>query len=91
MKLYPTPEPQPTSERQASGGLANGLRPGLGDALSNPPKAKRATLTGNHSGEPKAKPYAYNEPCPEPREQTSDPLAQEQERSTGVSGHSSNS
>lgn len=91
MKFYPTPEPQPKPETRSSGGLANELRPGLGSTPANPPKAKRASLTDTHNGEPKAKPYAYSEPRPEPREQPSDPLAQEQERSTGVSGHSSSS
>lgn len=93
MKFYPTPEPEAKSENRTNGGggLANELRPGLGTSLSKPPEAKRATATDFHSDEPKARPYAYSEPRPEPREQPSDPLAQEEERSTGVSGHSSNS
>lgn len=91
MKFYPTPEPEPEAQNRANGGLANELRPGLGSAFSNPPKPKRATATDTHNDEPKARPYAYSEPRPEPREQPSDPLAQEEERSTSVSGHSSSS
>ncbi len=89
MKFYPTPEPPAKPETRSEGGLANELRPGLGSGLSRPPEAKRAATSESHSGEPKAKPYAYNEPRPEPREQPSDALAQDQERSTSVSGQSS--
>lgn len=94
MKFYPTPKPQPKPEDRSGSGLANEPRPGIGDIVTNPSqekRAKRVPVTVNDSGEPKAKPYAYNEPLPEPREQISDSLAQEQERSTGVSGHSSSS
>jgi hypothetical protein len=72
-------------------GLANEARPGLGtraddadpaDIPAHPPKEAASR------SKPKATPHGYEEPTPEPREQPSDSLAHEQERQTGVSGHS---
>ena len=76
-------------------GLANEARPGLGTraddaepAPSDRPKPRgRKRTRVDDTGKPKATPYGYEEPRPEPREQAPDTLAHEQERSTGTSGH----
>ena len=78
---------QPTPSRDQRG-LANEPRPGLGSRAASgskaaPPPARRgrkvkATTDGK----------VYQEPIPEPREQAPDSYAHEEERSTGVSGHS---
>ncbi len=75
-------------------GLANALRPGFSDprtVSAAPKKQPPAKAKVDDTAKPKATPYGYDEPRPEPREQASDSLAHEQERSTGVSGHSGNS
>jgi hypothetical protein len=75
-------------------GLANEARPGLGTRAdevdpgsipSEPPKEAQS------ESKPQATPHAYEEPNPAPREQAPDSMAHEQERSTGVSGHTGNS
>lgn len=79
-------------------GLANEARPGLGsrgdeDARRNDPAAERERVDRplvKQGGKPKATPYGYSEPTPEPREQSPNSLAHEEERSTGASGHMGN-
>lgn len=75
-------------------GLANEARPGLGtradegaSAGDDRLKGRRRRTRTEDTGKPKATPYGYEEPRPEPREQAPDTLAHEQERSTGTSGH----
>ena len=81
-------------EKPGAVGLANEARPGLGtraddaDPSSNEDKSNPPSEAKSDS-QPKATPHGYEEPRPEPREQPSDSLAHEQERSTGVSGQSS--
>ena len=78
-------------------GLANEARPGLGTRADRgpheediaPPKPT-ARKQKEDNDKPKATRYGYNEPRPEPREQDPDSLAHEQERQTGVSGHTGN-
>lgn len=76
-------------------GLANEARPGLGTRADETDPAASERVKGrsrrrakvDDTGKPKATPYGYEEPRPEPREQAPDTLAHEQERSTGTSGH----
>ena len=74
-------------------GLANEARPGLGtrgdgvDASTAPDAA--AVEDDGPATKPEATEHGYEEPAPPPREQPSDSLEHEQERSTGVSGQSS--
>ena len=82
--------PQRT-QKPGEAGLANESRPGLGSRADDaaPPAASRSPAARKpKDGKPEATPYGYEEPLPEPREQPSDSMAHEQERSTGVSGHS---
>lgn len=70
-------------------GLANEARPGLGtraDEKSETPAAPKRTES---EGEPRAVEAArmYHPPRPDPQEQNPDSMAQEYQRSTGVSGH----
>ncbi len=82
-------------KKPGEAGLANEARPGLGTRADEPattdserPKARgRRKAKVEDTGKPKATPYGYEEPRPEPREQAPDTLAHEQERSTGTSGH----
>ncbi len=72
-------------------GLANEARPGLGsrsDAAAGAEKPK-AVKKPKTKGKPTATKRGYEEPRPEPREQSPDSLAHEQERQTGMSGQSS--
>ena len=78
------------TRKPGSVGLANEARPGLGtrsddpdpqSVPAEPPKEARS------KSKPKATKRGYEEPRPEPREQAPDTMAHEQERSTGVSGH----
>jgi hypothetical protein len=74
-------------------GLANESRPGLGTRNDDPDPAhmpEGQTAEGKQHGRPKATMHGYEEPRPEPREQTDDPLTRDEERSTGVSGHMGN-
>lgn len=86
----------PQRERKpGEAGLANEARPGLGSradkadpAASEGPKGRgRRRVKTDDTGKPKATPYGYEEPRPEPREQAPDTMAHDQERSTGTSGH----
>jgi hypothetical protein len=91
-----TPQsPETVSKRtKKPGGLANAARPGLGsreddavpDAADAPPRKEKSGA----ESKPRATRNGYEEPRPEPREQASDSFAHEQERSTGVSGHTGN-
>ncbi len=84
-------------KRPGEVGLANEARPGLGtraDDTEKPavveasPRSKRRPRRAfDDNSQPRATPYAYDEPRPEPREQAPDSMAHEQERSTGASGH----
>lgn len=72
-------------------GLANEARPGLGSRAdeTDPASSPGATAEDpNPDSKPQATRRGYEEPRPEPREQPSDSMAHDQERSTGVSGHS---
>jgi len=74
-------------------GLANESRPGLGTRNDDPDpahKPKGLSPEASQRGQPKATMRGYEEPRPEPREQSSDPQASDEERSTGVSGHMGN-
>jgi hypothetical protein len=74
-------------------GLANEARPGLGTRSDDPnPDAipKTSPKEAKSDSKPQATPHGYEEPRPEPREQAPDSMAHEQERSSGVSGHSGN-
>ena len=74
-------------------GLANESRPGLGTRNDDPDPAhlpNGQSREARQRGRPKATIHGYEEPRPEPREQSSDPLTSEEERSTGVSGHMGN-
>jgi hypothetical protein len=92
-----SPESRETFEQRTKkpgdAGLANEARPGLGSRAdyadpavipTEPPKEAKSR------SKPEATKHSYEEPRPEPREQPSDSMAHEQERSTGVSGHSGN-
>ncbi|HVS53190.1 MAG TPA: hypothetical protein VHD62_12610 [Opitutaceae bacterium] len=64
------------TRRPGTAGLANDARPGLGTRRES-------------SDEPvDTEPIKYRQPRPAPREQNSQSLAQEEQRDTGVSGHS---
>jgi hypothetical protein len=84
--------PERTREPRDAG-LANEARPGLGtraddkdpSAIPNTPAKKSRS-----EEKPRATKHGHEEPRPEPREQAPDSMAHEQERSTGVSGHSGN-
>jgi hypothetical protein len=81
------------TKKPGKAGLANEVRPGLGtraDPADAARIAKRAPKEAKSKSKPKATPRGYEEPRPEPREQPADSFAHEQERSTGVSGHSGN-
>jgi hypothetical protein len=73
------------TERPGDAGLANEVRPGLGTrgAATAAPQNKSAPHEDHE-------PLGRNAPLPprEPREQKPNSLAREQERDTGVSGHS---
>jgi hypothetical protein len=72
-------------------GLANEARPGLGSRADDADPAEAPDVSAPRKkdrSKPEATPRGYEEPRPEPREQSPDSLAHEQERSTGVSGHS---
>ena len=91
------PESRATSrkrtERPGSAGLANEARPGLGsrgDYADPSPIPTTPPPEATSASKPEATKHGYEEPRPEPREQPPDSLAHEQERSTGVSGHSGN-
>ncbi len=94
-----TPESRETfpqrTKKPGTAGLANEARPGLGtradesDAnleTEGPDQAPEA----HSNSKPKATPHGYEEPRPAPREQASDSMAHELERSTGASGQSGN-
>jgi hypothetical protein len=73
-------------------GLANEARAGLGTRNHDFDPSQKLEEESNGSdaeAKPKATTRAYEEPVPSPREQASDSLEHEQERSTGVSGQSS--
>ena len=84
--------------RPGDAGLANEARPGFGTRANEeevnpaPRRPRGRGLRGpvSQSGAPKATRYGYEEPRPEPREQASDSLAHDQERSTAASGHTGN-
>jgi hypothetical protein len=72
-------------------GLANEARPGLGTREDDGRKRARPDAPMKEAksrSKPQATRRGYEEPRPEPREQASDSMAHEEERSTGVSGHS---
>jgi hypothetical protein len=74
-------------------GLANEARPGLGprgDYADPAPVPKHSPKEARPGFKPQASRLGYEEPRPEPREQPSDSMAHEEERSTGVSGHMGN-
>jgi hypothetical protein len=72
-------------------GLANEARPGLGTRGDDRARSSETPMKEAKSrSKPQATTHGYEEPRPEPREQASDSMAHEQERSTGVSGHSGN-
>ena len=75
-------------------GLANEARPGLGtrpsDADAAAARAVRPIDPSGKRAKPRITTHTYEEPRPEPREQSPDSFAHEEERSTGVSGHSGN-
>jgi hypothetical protein len=81
------------TQKPGDEGLANEPRPGLGtradevDPASIPPEPPKDAKS---ESKPQATPHGYEEPRPAPREQAPDSMAHEQERSTGVSGHSGN-
>lgn len=73
-------------------GLANEPRPGLGTRRNDTDPIRPLEDVADDAGansKPKATKRAYEEPRPDPREQASDSLAHDEERSTGVSGQSS--
>jgi hypothetical protein len=75
-------------------GLANEPRPGLGARRNDADPVRALEDVADDpadSSEPKATKHGYEEPRPDPREQAPDSLAHDEERSTGVSGHSSGS
>jgi hypothetical protein len=86
-------------KRPGEVGLANEARPGLGTRADDSEEAvavnvasgsrskRRPRKTVDDNSQPRATPYAYEEPRPEPREQAADSLAHQQERSTAASGH----
>lgn len=79
------------TKKPGKAGLANEVRPGLGtraDYADPSPIPNRPPKEAKSKSKPEATPHGYEEPRPEPREQPSDSLAHEEERSTGVSGHS---
>jgi hypothetical protein len=83
--------PQRT-KRPGQVGLANEARPGLGTRGTdadprNPEPAGRRTDSKVAEDAIEAEPPHPPERKPTPAEQDSDSLAQEQQRSTGVSGH----
>jgi hypothetical protein len=86
--------PQRT-RKPGSAGLANEARPGLGTRGSESEDAAARAAQPLDSSEQGSEPHvttrSYEEPRPEPREQSPDSFAHEEERSTGVSGHSGNS
>jgi hypothetical protein len=89
--------PETVSERTkppGAAGLANEARPGLGTRASEPaPESPKPVRTVDKSGKesaPRITRNSYEEPRPDPREQPSDSLEHDEERSTGVSGHSGN-
>jgi hypothetical protein len=77
------------TEKPGGAGLANEARPGLGTRADNPDPAAAPAPDQNvsKSDPPQATPYAYEEPRPEPRDQPPDSRPHQEERSTGVSGH----
>jgi hypothetical protein len=81
------------TKKPGSAGLANEVRPGLGtraDYADPSPIPDQPPKEATSKSKPEATPRGYEEPRKEPREQPPDSLAHEQERSTGVSGHSGN-
>jgi hypothetical protein len=91
------PEPGATfkerTKKPGDAGLANEARPGLGsrgDYADPSPIPTEPPPEAKSPSKPEATKHGYEEPRPEPREQAPDSLAHEQERSTGVSGHSGN-
>jgi hypothetical protein len=90
-----TPESRATfpkrTEKPGHAGLANEARPGLGTRGDDPNAGKKAEAPPREAksrAKPRATKRGYEEPPPAPREQAPDTLEHEQERSTGVSGHS---
>ena len=81
------------TKKPGSAGLANEARPGLGTRADDPDPWANPTeppKEASSKSKPEATKHGYEEPRPEPREQAPDSLAHEQERSTGVSGHTGN-
>ena len=60
------------------------------EATAPSKEEKDKDASENSDSKPRATPHGYEEPRPEPQEQPSDSFAHEQERSTGVSGHTGN-
>jgi hypothetical protein len=93
MKKKPAPKSNPggaTTRQPRHVGLANESRPGLGTRTDDPnPRAMSddSSIDADSNAAPRATLHGYEEPRPEPREQSFDPKSQEEERSTGVSGH----
>ena len=79
------------AKKPGSVGLANEARPGLGTRADDGRKRARPDAPMKEAksrSKPEATRHGYEEPRPEPREQASDSMAHEEERSTGESGHS---
>lgn len=90
-----TPESRKTfpkrTEKPGHAGLANEARPGLGTRGDDAEATKRAEAQlpeAKSRSRPRATEHGYEEPPPAPREQSPDTMEHEEERSTGVSGHS---
>jgi hypothetical protein len=79
------------TKKPGAAGLANEARPGLGSRADDP-EASAATQQKPKKGKggigPTDSRHLHVEPRPEPREQPSNSMAHELERSSGVSGQS---
>lgn len=85
-------KPQDVTKKPGHVGLANEARPGLGTREDNgdpAAAAEKPLQEATSKTKPRATKRGYEEPRPAPREQPSNSLAHEQERSTGMSGQSS--
>ena len=79
------------TEQPRQVGLANEARPGLGTRGDDADATKRAATPlpeAKSRSKPHATEHGYEVPPPAPREQSPDTMEHEEERSTGVSGHS---
>jgi hypothetical protein len=79
------------TKRAGKAGLANEVRPGLGTRTETAPSGSASANTTAHDTEPMGRnaPLPPGKPKPAPREQAPESLAHQEERDTGVSGHTS--